>query len=135
MRGRSLTFALVLAAVIAGCGSSNAARNPTSIGPINAQVFRASLNGVCHQAQRVLGRVSERKAVTLYERYVHEFEALAPPPGQRAVYSKFVRSLHRAFTEFRAGHSARPATASAQLLAIQLGVQGCGQIMPELGGY
>lgn len=62
---------------------------------------------------------------------------VAGPAGLRATYSEFVASLERAFIEFRAGKSvsAVRATATAQSLAPQLGVPGCGQIMPGIGGY
>ena len=109
-------------------------------GPEGPWVFPASLKAVCQQAQRVLGSVSERRAVMLYERYVREFRALFPPPGERGTYSKFVGSLQHALIDFKAGASilrsgGNRGLATAITLAGQLGVPGCGQLMPEMGGY
>lgn len=138
MRPGSLALALVAIAFLGGCGAGH---NTTLTrggrrSPAGPPVFADNLDALCrHESRELAGRVTQGKTLKIYRLYLREFEAITPPPSERADYSKFLDNYRRAISALRAARfgAANAAIGDNRVLVVHLGAPSCGP--PTPGGY
>jgi hypothetical protein len=139
MRRTAPVLALVLSALLGGCGSSHSATTP-EIGGNPPAPFSEDLNSVCQQGETSHGTTteaySERRSVREFEQYVRKFRALTAPQGHGAAYASFVGGFERAIRDFEEGTpgSAILAAEGGEAYATQLGAPACERVV-YTGGY